>query len=233
MQPGLTSRILFLLTSLVAAPPLATAQRTITADVVALDQAFYNNRLGAFQAGGMIFALRRDVVNNTDPTNPELTAGHVMLRPDKRPRPMVLRMNVGDCLLVKFQNLLADIPSAATGEGAPFSPANLRTTADANSATSSLSQSATRLAGVHAMGMELKQVIDDDASWIGANSNSLAAPSEKKTYRFCGAGRGSLSAIQHCRQCRFSGWIRRATHAGTVRFGAWCNPNLPSGIEAR
>ena len=33
------------------------AQRTITADVVALDQAFYNNRLGAFQAGGMIFAL--------------------------------------------------------------------------------------------------------------------------------------------------------------------------------
>ena len=63
---------------------------------MALDQAFYNNRLGAFQAGGIIFALRRDVVPvyGTGP----LAAGKVMLRPDKRPRPMVLRMNVDDCL---------------------------------------------------------------------------------------------------------------------------------------
>jgi hypothetical protein len=55
------------------------------ADVVALDQAFYNNRLGAFQAGGMIFALRRDVVS-TDPKHAELRAGFVMVRPTKRPR---------------------------------------------------------------------------------------------------------------------------------------------------
>ena len=43
------------------------AQRTITADVVALDQAFYNNRLGAFQAGGMIFALRAEWSPTTAP----------------------------------------------------------------------------------------------------------------------------------------------------------------------
>jgi hypothetical protein len=38
--------------------------RTITADVVALDQAFYYNRLGAINANGMMYALARDVVVN-------------------------------------------------------------------------------------------------------------------------------------------------------------------------
>ena len=80
--------------------------RTIKADVVALDQAFYNNRLGSLQAGGMMFALRRDVVSIGMPRG-NLVPGYVMLRPDKRPRPIVLRVNVGDCLEVQFQNLLA------------------------------------------------------------------------------------------------------------------------------
>src|SRR5215212_8405514 len=35
--------------------------RTITADVVALDQPLVFNRLGAMNPGGMIFALRNDV----------------------------------------------------------------------------------------------------------------------------------------------------------------------------
>jgi hypothetical protein len=46
-------------------------QCTIRADVVALDQAFYNNRLGAIQAGGMIFALRRD------PPRPDIYTVHI------------------------------------------------------------------------------------------------------------------------------------------------------------
>jgi manganese oxidase len=178
MKPGSAVQVVCAVGCLFAIPSLASAQRTITADVVALDQAFYNNRIGAFQAGGMIFALRRDVVNNTDPQSPDLTAGHVMLRPDKRPRPIVLRMNVGDCLQVNFENLLADIPSMATGGNPPFNPQNLRTVPDPNSATSSVSQSATRLAGIHVMGMELKQAIGDDGGWNGANPNSLAAPGE-------------------------------------------------------
>jgi len=33
-----------------------------------------------------------------------------MVRPDKRPRPIVLRVDVGDCLEVSFQNLLAPQP---------------------------------------------------------------------------------------------------------------------------
>ena len=74
--------------------------RTIKADVVALDQPYMFNRLGAGTLSGQIFALRRDVV----PANG--AAGKVNLRPDKRPRPLVLRANVGDCLIIEFQNLL-------------------------------------------------------------------------------------------------------------------------------
>src|SRR5579872_5705641 len=102
--------------------------RVIKADVVALDQGFYNNRLGAFQAGGMIFALRGDVVSNNGSST--LTAGNVMLRPDKRPRPMVLRMNVGDCMEVTFQNLLASVPSVAQTPAIPYNPANSKTVPD-------------------------------------------------------------------------------------------------------
>ena len=36
-----------------------------------------------------------------------LVAGNVRLRSDKRPRPIVLRMNSGDCLRITFTNLLS------------------------------------------------------------------------------------------------------------------------------
>jgi hypothetical protein len=93
--------------ALLLAPAAAGAQtcaRTLTADVVALDQVFFWNRLGAVQPQGMMYALRRDVVAFDGSAN--LTPGNVQLRPGKRPRPLVLRMNVGDCLTINFQNLL-------------------------------------------------------------------------------------------------------------------------------
>ncbi|HEY5669583.1 MAG TPA: hypothetical protein VIS10_06255, partial [Anaerolineales bacterium] len=70
----------------------ATCVRTITADIVALDQPFYYNRLGAIQANGMMYALARDVVvTATGQPVSELTnaqraafAGQVSLRIDKR-----------------------------------------------------------------------------------------------------------------------------------------------------
>ena len=63
-------RILLMTAGLLSmAAPLAQAQeaapscaRTITANVVGLDQVFFYNRLGAWNPGGMIFALERDVV---------------------------------------------------------------------------------------------------------------------------------------------------------------------------
>ncbi len=105
----------------------ATAQgpscaRTVTAYVVALDQPLMLNRLGASIPGGMIFALARDVVQTDAQGNPtnkicypvsNCTAGQVTLRYDKRPRPIVLRANEGDCLKVVFKNLLT--PPAGSG----------------------------------------------------------------------------------------------------------------------
>ena len=87
--------------------------RTITANVVALDQPLMYNRIGAQNINGMMFALRRDVVdtltNRTEIAGGVLRPGQVQLREDKRPRPLVLRVAAGDCLTVNFHNLLSPI----------------------------------------------------------------------------------------------------------------------------
>lgn len=98
--------------------------RTVCADVVALDQALIYNRFGSFNPYGMIFALRRDIVpvsvsparydadacGDTDGTETHsgegLEAGRVRLKDCRRPRPMVLRANAGDVLQLRIQNLL-------------------------------------------------------------------------------------------------------------------------------
>ena len=178
--------------------------RAISADVVALDQAFYVNRLGALQTGGMMFALRRDVVSNDGST--ELKPGAVMLRPDKRPRPMVLRMNVGDCLTIYFQNLLAPQPAVIQGDGKPivdtpgsgFDPAKVKmvpNSAPQDTDAYDRIQSATRYAGLHVMGMQLRKVtsqtgIQSDGSWVGTNDSSLVAPGGRITYEFFAEAEG-------------------------------------------
>ena len=78
-------------------------ERTIKADVVAFDQPFFYNRLGAVNPAGMIYALRRDVEAKS---TAGLVPGNVRLKKYKRARPIVLRMNVGDCIQILFQNLL-------------------------------------------------------------------------------------------------------------------------------
>ena len=149
--------LLFFVSMASAAPP--GCDRVVKADVVAIDQPYFLNRLGAAMAEGMMFALKRDVVP-ADGSKP-LGPGNAMLRPDKRPRPMVLRANVGDCLQITFTNLLANAPVSGT------------------------TQPATRQASFHAAGMELVGTIDDDGSFVGANPNALApavAPGNTKTY---------------------------------------------------
>ncbi len=85
-------------------------ERNLVANVVALDQPLMFNRLGAQNANGMMFALRRDVVDDHDMSlahGGAAVPGKVSLRPDKRPRPLVLRVAAGDCLTINLQNLLA------------------------------------------------------------------------------------------------------------------------------
>ena len=118
-----TCLVVLLVTSLVTADARADAavtiqcNRNITAEIVALDMPLMFNRLGAQNVNGMMYALKRDVVTlngfapigDADPaTDEDLSAhvGNVTLRPDKRPRPLVLRTGRGDCLTIKLTNLL-------------------------------------------------------------------------------------------------------------------------------
>lgn len=88
--------------------------RSLTARVVAIDQNWYWNRFGSYNPAGMMYALERDVVNKNNPAGP-LSPGNVMLREGKRPRPLVLRANVGDTLHVTFKNLLSPVRPNAAG----------------------------------------------------------------------------------------------------------------------
>ncbi|MBI2851129.1 MAG: copper oxidase, partial [Chloroflexi bacterium] len=166
-------------------PPAALAQanppesgRTIIANVVALDQPIVFNRLGAVTPGGMMYALRRDVVNkNTGLTEAQggiLAPGQVKLRPDKRPRPLTLRMNVGDRLQINFQNLLN--PEPLLGPPLPPDPEH------PGPIGPELLQPATRTTGIHVLGMHPVNSILDDGSNVGDNPSSLVAPGGQITY---------------------------------------------------
>ena len=98
-----------------AAGPKAQAQDagpacTTTADVVVFDSPTVFNRLGAQNPNWIQYALKRDVVDKSTKipcTMTQCSAGNVELRPDKRPRPLVLRSVEGECLRVNFTNWLA------------------------------------------------------------------------------------------------------------------------------
>jgi len=150
-------RTLTLAAALAMTPMAATAQTcgtTLIAKVVALDQVWFWNRLGAVQPQGQMFALERDVVPISGTV---IGAGNVQLRPDKRPRPLVLRMHVGDCLQIQFKNLLS--PTRRDEE-----------------------QHATRWASMHAVGMELVNTTLDDGSYVGQNPNGLVNTGGSITY---------------------------------------------------
>src|SRR5262245_14744097 len=180
--------------------------RTITANVVALDQPLMFNRLGASGPDGTIFALERDVVPmDYDPSSGQppgpLEAGKVRLRADKRPRPLILRANVGDCLQINFRNLLLsqnplsgqqnqDLVKQMTNRKLLLSPAP--PSEQQNQELVNANNSITRYAGVHIMGLELVGSINSDSSWVGKNSNSLAQPGETKSYTYYARAEGTF-----------------------------------------
>src|SRR5688572_12034317 len=154
------------LTDVPAQTPAATqrCESIIRADVIAFDWAYQINRLGATRTNGEIYALREDVMSS-DPATSELRPGRIRLRPDKRPRPIVLRVNAGSCLEIKFANLLTPKPSD------PMQPV-------------------TRTASIHVSGMQLIDSIADDGTWVGQNPllgkghmSGIVAPNVSTTYR--------------------------------------------------
>lgn len=181
----------FLATSIAIAGGLSAAQaqqceRTVEADVVALDQPLMFNRLGAQNVNGMMFALREDVraysSNGVEVDDGVLRYGQVRLRSDKRPRPLVLRVNVGECLRVNFENLLS-------------SQANQN---NANPRILTVNDQVTdRTAGFTPMGLALADDIRSSSSFVGRNENSLVQPGQSATYTFYAEEEGEYLVVSN------------------------------------
>ena len=193
-------------------------QRTVTADVVAIDQPLMFNRLGAQNINGMVFALKRDVVDDSVPPK-SLTQGgtanpgHVYLRPDKRPRPLVLRVAAGDCLDVTLTNLLTNAPTANYPTGSnprtpPLTPptavtpttrgGGVQVQAFNNSVVDD--QVADRMVSFHAQGMQLRNTIKDDGSMVGnaTGDGGLVAPGASPiTYHLYAEKEGTFLVTSH------------------------------------
>ncbi len=191
-----------------AAAGQCDAAHTVVAKVVALEQVYYYNRFGAFNPGGMLYALRRDVVVALDDTGSDadeaadgfalvdgasidgpdapsdrLLAGHVRLRSDKRPRPIVLRVNEGDCLKVVFTNLL---DPDRDGEEHVIDPETGR------EISIDSDEPATRAASIHVNGLELHGSLGSDGTNVGFNASSLAAPGETREYTWLAEKEGGF-----------------------------------------
>jgi hypothetical protein len=159
--------------------------RIVRSEVVAFDQPLMLNRLGTAFPQGMIFALKSDLANYTPQT------GNVSysLRPGKRPRPIVLRMNQGDCMDIVFTNLLRSDTTTTSG-----------TTVTTNPPVPL--QPVTRQASVHVMGMQAvasgsSPGIDSDGSFVGDNGNAQVDPGVTKSYRIYAEKMGTFLLYSH------------------------------------
>ncbi len=168
-----------------------TCERTVTANVVVFDKPLMYNRLGASNVNGMMYALRRDVIN-TDTKLPitaggSATPGKLDLRPDKRHRPLVLRVRVGDCLHVNLQSLLTTPPNPL--DTPLTTPSGQRFTI----VPKIDEQIADRATSFHVSGMQLVDNIDSDGSFAGSNPNDgFIQPGASKVYKLYAQKEGAF-----------------------------------------
>ncbi len=178
-----------------------TQGQTIVAYVVALEQGYNYNRYGARNSNGLIFALRRDVVQSTDadddgaapppetfiprvesPLDVDL-AGKVELRASLRPRPLVLRVREGDTLEVHFTNLIGQ--SDESGQ-------RTRDIAHPGQITSNdKDEPVTRSASFHVNGLEAAGDIRALGANVGRNPNSVVAPGKSIVVRYRAQAEGT------------------------------------------
>lgn len=159
-----------------------SCERTVEADVVALDQPLMFNRLGAQNVNGMMYALRDDVVSSSSDSEAPLRYGEVRLRSDKRPRPIVLRVREGDCLQVNFENLLSSVANPNNAE-----PSILKIN----------DQVSDRTAGFSPFGLPVADSVKSTASFVGQNENSLVQPGQSETYTFYAEKEGQYIVVSH------------------------------------
>jgi len=201
--PSIVSRLQTLALLLIAAamPHAAFAaaaldkpacNRVVKADIVAIEQAYLLNRFSAFVPAGMLFALRRDVVALDPAVSKEPTPGNAVLRADKRPRPIVLRVNEGDCLQVTFTNLLSEtaaeeggIPSQNGGrlpDHVQALPGSAPKTGVDAAEPVSVDMPRTRAASFHITGLSMDPIKDVDCpidAACGGDGSNVGLPSQQ------------------------------------------------------
>lgn len=204
-----------------APPEPSCPESALVADVVALDHPMVFNRIGAQNINWMMYALRHDVIDvrsrhvlDDSPKGRELfeaarsrnDSRGIALRPDLRPRPLVLRVAAGQYLQVRFTNLLSTAISSSTNlpgnpmrssgpvfpgldhplDHAPRDPSGMPEIFQIDD------QVASRTVGFHPQGLELVGNIHSDSSFVGTNGNSLAAPGQSRSYCFFAPAEGAF-----------------------------------------
>lgn len=188
------------------------------ADVVAIDHPMVFNRIGAQNVNWMMYALRHDVIDISDPASPypfnytakgeerfqaarsRTQSRSIALRPDLRPRPLVLRVPAGSYLKVRLTNLLhvrpvvspSDDPANPFKVPDPLPGIDHPTERAADAATDAVTreiyyiddQVHSRRVGFHPQGLELTTNIQSDSSAVGANADSLVSPNDTREYCF-------------------------------------------------
>jgi hypothetical protein len=224
--PSLLNWLLILasMLSVELASAAVRCERNLVANVVAFDQPLMFNRLGAQNINGMMFALRRDVVDEHEQSlayGGAAVPGKVSLRPDKRPRPLVLRVAAGDCLTINLQNLLdyqANPNKHFENEGEEEEGVE-----NANAAEDFKvdEQVADRHVGFQVNGLQAVNSIDDISSFTGRNANSLVPPGASRSYTLYAEREGAFAVSS-----------RGATFGGEGAAGNVANGSVRPGCRA-
>lgn len=195
----------------------------VVADVVAIDHPMVFNRIGAQNVNWMMYALRHDLVDSSGWRSLDYSAeGNalfkkaldnsgsrgVSLRPDLRPRPLVLRVAAGGKLYVRLTNLLAvysSPPNTTTGNPFNSDPNPLGGNHPMDHAAKDTAgtpsekrifhiddQVFSRSVGFHPQGLELVGSIDSDSSYVGKNKDSMVAPGKSRGYCFLAPAEGAF-----------------------------------------
>ena len=210
----------------------AVCNRQLSANVVAFDMPLMFNRLGAQNINGMMYALRGDVVDKGFPNTPiggmgspaeELDlAGNVTLRPDKRPRPLVLRMGAGDCMTITLTNLLNPVANPFEVSGPAQcdvnNPGEVRSGIPFNCEIDD--QVAARDISLRFQGTELVNNISEDGSFVGDNPSSLIAPGETLEYMIHAPKDGAFLGVS------YGGTLGGEGLGGQTASGLWAVLNV-------
>lgn len=209
----------------VPGPGAGCPSDAIVADVVAIDHPMVFNRIGAQNVNWMMYALRHDLIDvasgqvldygdkGKDAFEKALSnreSRGIALRPDLRPRPLVLRVAAGRHLYVRLTNLLVEYPwppspgSSNPTTGNPFNSQPNPLGGDHpmdHAAKDSPGQHKifhiddqvfSRHVGFHPQGLELVGGVASDSSYVGKNADSLAAPSDSREYCFFAPAEGAF-----------------------------------------